>query len=249
MATKRMTIMGTRHVISAGHYLAAHAGFEILEAGGNAIDAGRRGRHRDRRAADRQGELRRRRAADHLHGEEPEGALHRRPRRVAEGDHAGLLHEEARRQDSAGRRALRRAGRARRVAHRAREFRHDELRRSRRRPRIRFARDGFPMHPMMSEFIKKNEENYKRWPASRKVFLPKGRPPEVGRSVRQPDLGRTHAVHGGRGEAGRRARAGRPGSKAARDAFYKGDIARDDDEATSRRKAARCASRTSRTSA
>lgn len=40
MVSSRMTIMGTRHVISAGHYLAAHAGFQVLEAGGNAIDAG-----------------------------------------------------------------------------------------------------------------------------------------------------------------------------------------------------------------
>ena len=32
----RPTIMGTRHVIAAGHYLAAHAGFKILEGGGNA---------------------------------------------------------------------------------------------------------------------------------------------------------------------------------------------------------------------
>ena len=40
MASARTSIMGTRHVVSAGHYLAAHAGFEILEAGGNAIDAG-----------------------------------------------------------------------------------------------------------------------------------------------------------------------------------------------------------------
>ena len=40
MATKRLSIMGTKHVISAGHYLAAHAGFKMLEAGGNAIDAG-----------------------------------------------------------------------------------------------------------------------------------------------------------------------------------------------------------------
>ena len=40
MTSKRMTIMGTRHVVAAGHYLAAHAAFEILEAGGNAIDAG-----------------------------------------------------------------------------------------------------------------------------------------------------------------------------------------------------------------
>jgi gamma-glutamyltranspeptidase / glutathione hydrolase len=40
MSSGRMSIMGTRHVIAAGHYLAAHAGFEILEAGGNAVDAG-----------------------------------------------------------------------------------------------------------------------------------------------------------------------------------------------------------------
>lgn len=32
--------MGTRHLIVAGHCLAAQAGFEELEAGGNAVDAG-----------------------------------------------------------------------------------------------------------------------------------------------------------------------------------------------------------------
>src|SRR5215218_7543694 len=32
--------MGTRHMVSACHYLASEAGFKILEAGGNAIDAG-----------------------------------------------------------------------------------------------------------------------------------------------------------------------------------------------------------------
>ena len=32
--------MGTRHIVAAGHYLATLAGFEILEAGGNAVDAG-----------------------------------------------------------------------------------------------------------------------------------------------------------------------------------------------------------------
>ena len=36
----RPVIMGTHHMVSAGHYLAAAAGFRILEAGGNAIDAG-----------------------------------------------------------------------------------------------------------------------------------------------------------------------------------------------------------------
>ena len=38
--THRPTVYGTRHAVSAGHYLAAAAGFAILEAGGNAIDAG-----------------------------------------------------------------------------------------------------------------------------------------------------------------------------------------------------------------
>ena len=36
----RPAIMGTRHMIVAGHYLAAQAGFQVLEAGGNAVDAG-----------------------------------------------------------------------------------------------------------------------------------------------------------------------------------------------------------------
>ena len=36
----RPTIAVTQHAISAGHYLAATAGFDILQAGGNAIDAG-----------------------------------------------------------------------------------------------------------------------------------------------------------------------------------------------------------------
>ena len=36
----RPVIRGTRHMSIAGHYLAAHAAFSVLEAGGNAIDAG-----------------------------------------------------------------------------------------------------------------------------------------------------------------------------------------------------------------
>ncbi len=33
-------LMGNRHMVAAGHYAAAHAGFLVLEAGGNAVDAG-----------------------------------------------------------------------------------------------------------------------------------------------------------------------------------------------------------------
>lgn len=40
MHSHRPVIRGTRHVAVAGHYLAAHTGFAILEAGGNAVDVG-----------------------------------------------------------------------------------------------------------------------------------------------------------------------------------------------------------------
>ena len=36
----RPVVMGTGHMVVAGHYLAAQAGMQILEAGGNAVDAG-----------------------------------------------------------------------------------------------------------------------------------------------------------------------------------------------------------------
>src|ERR1700686_1361359 len=36
----RPLLLGTRHMAVAGHYGAAHAAFAVLEAGGNAIDAG-----------------------------------------------------------------------------------------------------------------------------------------------------------------------------------------------------------------
>ena len=36
----RPTVMATRYAVAAGHYLATHAAFEVLEAGGNAVDAG-----------------------------------------------------------------------------------------------------------------------------------------------------------------------------------------------------------------
>src|SRR5262245_23901444 len=36
---QRPALRGTRHMVSAGHYGAAHAAFAVLEAGGNAVDA------------------------------------------------------------------------------------------------------------------------------------------------------------------------------------------------------------------
>jgi gamma-glutamyltranspeptidase/glutathione hydrolase len=224
MATKRLSIMGTKHVISAGHYLAAHAGFKVLEAGGNAIDAGvAAGLAIDVLQTDKV----------NFAGVAPQIIYTAKNRKVTCIDglgvwpkaitpdyfmkkHAGKIPPGVDRcvvpaAPDAWITALDNFGTMSfgDVASYA----------------IRFARDGFPMHPMMQEFIKKNEENYKRWPGSKKVFLPKGRPPEVGEVFRQPDLGKTmqYMVD----QEKRAARKGRKaGLKAARDAFYKGDIAR-----------------------
>ncbi|MDP6883840.1 MAG: gamma-glutamyltransferase, partial [Rhodospirillales bacterium] len=35
----RPTLRGTRHMVAAGHTMAAQAGLQVLEAGGNAVDA------------------------------------------------------------------------------------------------------------------------------------------------------------------------------------------------------------------
>ena len=40
MVSYQPTMLGTRYMCSAGHYFASRAGFDILEAGGNAVDAG-----------------------------------------------------------------------------------------------------------------------------------------------------------------------------------------------------------------
>ncbi len=40
LTTHANVLTGTRHMVSAGNMHAAHAGFLILEAGGNAVDAG-----------------------------------------------------------------------------------------------------------------------------------------------------------------------------------------------------------------
>ena len=40
LETYRPPVMGATHMVSSGHYLAAAAGYRILEQGGNAIDAG-----------------------------------------------------------------------------------------------------------------------------------------------------------------------------------------------------------------
>jgi gamma-glutamyltranspeptidase / glutathione hydrolase len=90
---------------------------------------------------------------------------------------------------------------------------------------IRFASEGFPMYPLMSELIAENADNYRRWPSNASIYLPHGRPPQVGEIFVQADLGGTlrfladeeqSKASGGRGR----------GLAAVREAFYRGDIAK-----------------------
>lgn len=88
---------------------------------------------------------------------------------------------------------------------------------------IRLARDGFAMYALMAELLGEKAEKYARWPASAEIYIPGGKTPQVGDNFRQEDLGRSlqymadcEAAAGGDRKAG---------LQAARDAFYKGDIA------------------------
>ncbi|HYH41649.1 MAG TPA: gamma-glutamyltransferase family protein [Burkholderiales bacterium] len=226
MASERMSIMGTRHVVSAGHYLAAHAGFEILEAGGNAIDAGVA-------AGIAIGVLQ----TDKVNfgGVAPQIIYTAKNRKVHCIDglgvwpkaitpdyflrkHGGKIPPGVERcvvpaAPDAWLTALENFGTMSfgEVASAA----------------IRFASEGFPMHPLMSHFIEENRSSYERWPSSRKVFLPKGRVPQTGEIFVQSELAGTLKFLADEERKVARKKGRKAGIKAARDAFYKGDIARE----------------------
>ncbi|HVH74224.1 MAG TPA: gamma-glutamyltransferase [Stellaceae bacterium] len=220
----RPTIAGTRHAVAAGHYLAAAAGFAILEAGGNAIDAGCA-------AGIALGVLQ----SDlvdvagvapimiYLAGREevvtiaglgpwpkaldPDLFMREHGGKIP----PGVLRTVVPAAPDAWITALRRYGTMSfgDVAAAA----------------IRFARDGFPMYPLMAESLKHHAADHAIWPSNAAIYLPGGRPPEVGELFFQRDLGASlqYIADEERAAAGR----GRETAlEAARDAFYRGDIAK-----------------------
>src|SRR6516164_9674595 len=91
-------------------------------------------------------------------------------------------------------------------------------------PAIDIAENGFPIGERMAAAIA-GSRKLKKYPTSVKVYFPGGAPPQPGEIFRNPDLGRTlrKLVEAEKQAAGK----GRhEGLKAARDRFYKGDIAR-----------------------
>lgn len=223
MHAYRPTITGTRHMISAGHHAAAHAGFSILEAGGNAIDAGVAAGialgvlHTDlvnfagvapmiiylaerREVVTIDGLGTWPRAADinvfiqQYGGKIPPGIL----RTVIPAAPEAWIT------------ALERYG----------TLSFGEVAQA----AIRLARDGFAMHWLMAGYITEHESDYRRWPETQRVFMPQGRPPREGERFVQADLARTlqYLVDQEKAHAGKGRMAG---LQAARDGFYRGDVA------------------------
>lgn len=59
------------------------------------------------------------------------------------------------------------------------------------RAAIRFARDWFPMYPMMAERLEETQDQIAKNPVTAAIFLPGGRPPRVGELFFQKDLAST----------------------------------------------------------
>jgi gamma-glutamyltranspeptidase/glutathione hydrolase len=91
-------------------------------------------------------------------------------------------------------------------------------------PAIELAEGGFPLSEGLAGAIRASEK-LRKFPASAKVYFPNGEAPRAGEVFRNADLARTFKMLV---EAERKARGkGRHAAlKAARDRFYKGDIAR-----------------------
>ncbi|MEE9145822.1 MAG: gamma-glutamyltransferase family protein [Candidatus Tectomicrobia bacterium] len=93
---------------------------------------------------------------------------------------------------------------------------------------ITLAEQGFPMHPFMAANLCDAAGTYGQWASSADIFLPGGRPPEPGEVFVQRDLGRTmRRLCAAADDARSQGRSA--ALQAARDAFYRGDIAREID--------------------
>src|SRR5262245_3369794 len=91
-------------------------------------------------------------------------------------------------------------------------------------PAIELA-DAFPIDEMRVSYIHNTRQVYEQWPASRAVFLPNGKEPQVGDIFVQKDLARTLrelvAVEKKNARRGRHAAL-----EAVRDYFYRGPLAK-----------------------
>lgn len=92
-------------------------------------------------------------------------------------------------------------------------------------PAIDLAENGFPLSEYGASYIAESKKILK-YPTTVKIYLPNGHPPKAGEILRNLDLARTlkKLVEA---EKANRSKGRHEALKAARDRFYKGDIARD----------------------
>ena len=92
-------------------------------------------------------------------------------------------------------------------------------------PAIELAEKGFPVYQRMHDRLVENERKYTElYPTTGEIYLPGGHVPEVGEVFRNPDFAQTlKTMAAAEKEAQNRGRTA--GIQAARDAFYKGPIA------------------------
>jgi gamma-glutamyltranspeptidase/glutathione hydrolase len=92
-------------------------------------------------------------------------------------------------------------------------------------PAIELAENGFPLSEYGASYIASSKKILK-YPTTVKVYLPNGHPPKAGEILRNSDLARTlkKLVEA---EKANQAKGRHEALKAARDRFYKGDIAKD----------------------
>ena len=226
MYATRPTLYGARHAVSAGHYLAAAAGFAVLEAGGNAVDAGCA-------AGMALGVL----LPDLVNVAGVAPILIRKADGTVE-TIAGLGHWPASlpadlfMREHGGKIP---AGVLRTVVPAAPDAWITALERHGTmgfgdvaQYAIRHARDGYAVYPLLHQNLRDHREEYERFPTNMPIFYPGGRLPQVGERFVQADLARTLQYMAD--EEKKVAGQGRmAGLAAAHAAFYKGDIAREID--------------------
>ncbi len=220
--TYRPTMHGTRHAVSAGHYLAAAAGFSILEGGGNAVDAGCAAGialavlQPDLVNVAGVAPILIRLASGEVESIAGLGAWPRAlPADLFMREHGGkipdgVLRTVAPAAPDAWITALRRHG----------TMRFADIAAS----AIRFAAEGFSAYPLLAASIAAHAEEYRRYPSNAAIFLPNGAPPAIGDKFVQADLARTLQYMA---DQDRAAPDRLTGLQAAHDAFYRGDIARE----------------------
>jgi gamma-glutamyltranspeptidase/glutathione hydrolase len=92
-------------------------------------------------------------------------------------------------------------------------------------PAIDLAENGFPLSEYGASYIAETKKILK-YPTTVKIYMPNGRPPKAGEILKNPDLARTlkKLVEA---EKANQAKGRHEALKAARDRFYKGDIAKE----------------------